>query len=1641
MTPQALFDKLCRTHGRLVLRRDTAEIAHLSAWLAPGFDHTHALVLNNPMIDLDAATGGASDRLVIRGDAVVCNVPTRATLTIQMSGGEVAGLSLVAPLPDDWHLTTSFSHLSGKSGVGMLDRLRFTSGCFVFAANCGPVTDPDNGLNAEIFVNGLNVHAGGLRRSVPASMFEYDRIGGAKPAHDGAPNLVKMHIAPHATLADISMQIWWPETDAAPDATQSGTTISGLRVLRAGWRYGAFDIGGDTVTAPAAWLWKVVADDDDAPFEMITAPGRDPGSPPTHISVFPTARFLTGGAQGLASYADGMDVGAGIPSGLTGGDVNLALAASEVTPGVAETYSLVVMDRASGQPFTWQAVPDLLSLTDINVTVTHDIAEGGMLGTSIRGIAEIDGYTFLMQVDAAPGQSPPIRAIRGELNKPHEINVEALLEGVYGHPVGLPNLQIKLLQSRFERDFGTDTMWLSLDVGGHVDLSGNGMFVLEQIGMDYATANGAVVQKEIRGKLNVATVDLAVRGSRDAAGEWLFEARADPTTAIALDAVLDDLLHRLDLAVPQGLPKVELTEFGLGYYSISKNVHVWGRAEWTPPEDIGLPWHPGPVHTVLDVTSRKAAETGERTSTVDLSWSFAAADDWMFSASAQHDSDSTTFFVDWVAEDDNTKIDFNTLSHVLNLEDLLGLPDFGGWSLFKFSEARLGYRNAPREIVAATRADFAGGELLLTLQSGDQSGLNGDWTAATPKEGASPDIIGLSALFGALGSNKLLVPPVGVSEGMFDFTSLSLEITRTPYPALTFTGAAASDAYREVFVNAMRQADGWGFVAGVSFDVGMRLGDLPILDDLLDEDVKSALQALIPLEPSFVLVSTMDLKHFVPPISGVHARAIGTDMPEAGAGMASRVAMAASAQQNYHLSKGVMAAGKLKLADASNPLFALAHDIIGLDELDATIELSATPALMARIPGTLRIPLFDGEELVLRAPYLGVRATEPPTVAIGGDITLHLFGDVREADLALYISPEMLAGTLEIKNVPLPPIAGLPGVILSDDYTIEMAVGLEPPSIDVGMMGSFSIGHDKPDHGEFTLLMTISDGVPTPVYIRFAADKLTIWSMFEATTGFDRIDHAIEDGLNKTLPDAAPNKALHALLEVYENLRPIFDAVSLNDVAFHWCDTPVVLPDGSSALPGVGFKGRLHLFGFDLYAAFDFSSGVTTHFAARLEMEPINLGGILKVTGDGKGLLHSEIAAIKVVASKAPPVPDGYALEPGGPVFLVNSRRSPFLHASMHVDLFGVLHIDVTADADMHGMRFKLDTELLHAVRLIVEAKLSRDGTAFTFDAHGSLATHINAELSIPLPGPLPDLDISIDGGFDADVSIRLIVDAKGSETFEMQISGNLEFEGAHLPIPTLHLTKSFNHLDDLPGLLISHIDDLALEIFADLITDLDNIGKLADAAANLMIAQAEARVKLAVVASTKAVELATNGASLAMHEAEKDITAATETMTAAADAVDKAVGAEIADVKKETEAAAGEIKAVATTALRKADALVNTLTLGALDAIPGLNAAAERVVGEAIEAAAAIVEGALTAVADLAHAATVAFDTIMQGMEETVKALTKAADFIFDQINAGMHWIGGKFVDAANVIGKGFHEAWDWTKGALNSVADFFGL
>ncbi|MCG8433898.1 MAG: hypothetical protein MJA83_07705, partial [Gammaproteobacteria bacterium] len=322
-------------------------------------------------------------------------------------------------------------------------------------------------------------------------------------------------------------------------------------------------------------------------------------------------------------------------------------------------------------------------------------------------------------------------------------------------------------------------------------------------------------------------------------------------------------------------------------------------------------------------------------------------------------------------------------------------------------------------------------------------------------------------------------------------------------------------------------------------------------------------------------------------------------------------------------------------------------------------------------------------------------------------------------------------------------------------------ISTTPPSMSLMCCTKFAIG-DDPAPDAFDFAFDLVPGGPVPTYLHIAFDELAFGK-------------ALEDFLG----------------EVAHSRAGFLDAVMLHDLHLYWAAKVLQLPDGSTATPGFGFGGLLevdHSLGF--YLDVDVEA---THFTGKGEAGPIDEHGVIKITGEGKGITRK-------INGK-----DTVVVKPGGALVDLEAGT----HAAPTVIL--------SADVDLLGVEEKLDVHFSEhglAMQMQVEVTPGNEVT-FHYERKSLLATTVNAEFDLDVKADIP-LKLPHGPGItiplDATVHVNFTVDTQKEKM--LQIGGDFEFDGAHCSFNFAFETPC--PLDKLPEVIVKGIIDNAGDIFSD---------------------------------------------------------------------------------------------------------------------------------------------------------------------------------------------------------------------------------
>ncbi|MFT5967197.1 MAG: hypothetical protein ACI9ND_001110 [Yoonia sp.] len=1577
--------------GTFTLTSNNLAIGDLD-WVFPETLAPHKrLVLTGAKVD--------GDGWAIIGTLDLEGATSDARIEFGFADGVLIRYALMIMVEDGWSPVTIFPDLPAFFGPAlMIEDLPLRVPCLVFASAALTLDVDDYGLSGVDVEAGVSIYASELGQPIDPDDLGMAAFAGLLDRPLGAPESVMISLNRTSMGLNAVVTLWWPENGDA------GTTIAGARIKRTGWQMSAFPLETMTPAVQCAWLWQV---DAHAGAENVllnaTIPSEE-GRSPSYRAQFDHVMPLISKGGAITPLTAGVNP---IPLLPFSDHVTIGLRSVDFSPGEYMAADLSVRDRITGQPYRWDAIPDLLTISDIDVSISAVLTPQTHTRVAISGTVNVAGIPFDVTGDVDVTKTPHLQSVDGSLASAQGLDLNAIIRDLFGDGISIPAPHLTLESARYSQDFANDARIVALGLGGDVDLFGNGLVNITELGAEVRTLGGEADAISVYGGLTLGGVPLHLRASHDADEGWHYTGRAIEGHSVSLKDMAADMTARIGASEPAFLPDVTLTDLGVSYVQNTKEFTVFATTHWTLPDTDLVPWGGEDLATSVALSCLIDPATGNRRTDATIAWDIETKSGHSFLASAAFSGDTTTYHLDWNVNQTGDTLGLASLSQSFSLGEVFTLPSIADWPIFNFTALSVAYESNPRLIQLSASSRLGKGALDMSLAfSDDERSLHAGWVADDSVNGS----IGLPDLLDLAGLTHVIDLPGDLGADLFTFHQLSLTYRQGKSNDISFSGAAKGAPAENLFLTLHRAPDAMGFVAGYAFSELGRLTELTGLGSIKGLDT---VEEFLSLKMEYLLVSTVTMSDFMPPIGGLSGE-----------------------QQAHRMTPGVSFAGRVVMKGSSNVAFNFISDLIYIDELDASVTLGkAGVALTAAIPGDVSLPVIPGGELRLTDPYFGVASTGAvPSFSIGGGIHMMILDHPFYIDAKLNVIETGANLTAHLEGFPIPPYHAFPGVHFDDVFDLELGIQFEPPGLNMGFAGTFWIG-EKSDHivGDVTIVMELVEGVPQPEFVRFSISKLSFWGIFEAMTGTMTTIKGLQDGIDAVGgKHGAKSGAVSDLQEAYHNLSFIFDTVEMEHVAFHWCDSIVTLPDGSVANPGVGFKGELTLFGFPLYGAFDFATGTSTHFTAHLEMEAVNINGILSITGDGKGLRKAEVETESERRARKGRVltdtENTYVLKSGGPVFIVSSQHQPFLHADIHVRLFEVIHLDLTADIDSHKMKFDLAAVVSDLVHIDLTCCLSYDGPP-SFYAHGHVDIHLDAGFYVGVK-PI-GLAVDLNTGFDADVTISFSEDGD----FLFEVDGSFEFMGTtlHLPFP-LKIEERFHSLDDLPNMLIRFIEDNALKIFEEILKD---PGKLVKAGIDF----AEKRIDYMNKTATKgihtgldAADKGLRGTEVAVHEAQKELSHDLDLARAATDK-------EISTARKETKETINTIDKGTNTELRKAEDTVNKLSFGLADHIPGLKHAASdlvhggmKVVGDvtdyAEKKAAQIIDTGLKAGKHLLEAA----EKYYHKMVDIAEGLLKTAGLVVDWVSGGVSYI-------ADGVGKLSKKIVDGVGDAVDEVRNFLGF
>lgn len=878
-------------------------------------------------------------------------------------------------------------------------------------------------------------------------------------------------------------------------------------------------------------------------------------------------------------------------------------------------------------------------------------------------------------------------------------------------------------------------------------------------------------------------------------------------------------------------------------------------------------------------------------------------------------------------------------------------------------------------------ADFTigGAVFVLTYDFGPTpSVITGRW-----RDDGRGLVIGVADIMKALAIDAVLPAPSGLN--------LSLKTATFEYRAAQrlFTFSAESALFDDAFLTIAKDGQGkWGAVFGVDIPGTARLSDIPGIG----KDFKAA-DSLTFKRMAVMLASTAFTSYTPPVLPPLPAPADTGPFPGRLTGGRATTPLAAGA--TLPLAVGLSLTATIDFAASGSGDAALKNlrGLVGTDEL--LMLATVGPAgvfLSATLSGSVGIPTGGGSKLTLSNPAVSLTMGPAPSYQISGRIAFAVFGTPVEATARLVMAPTQAQVAVSVStatgSLPSPP--GVKGLHLQQ-FGVLMGVFFEPPGLDFGIQGQFQVGETQALRGDqFALVLQVVGDVPNILYLSFYLDRLDFGQLITLFT-------------DRSAPD----------------LVQAMSIVKASQLSFRWCEAPVVLPDGSTALPGFAVSANIAL--LSLSGHVDLAVSTAQGISGAAEMTPVNLRGVLRIAGNGKGRTRTwqqrngvwaEVANNAVVR-QTPPLPtrQEIVVPPGGPVIAFNCLTSPFLQASWSMSLFDVVNQTVQVMIAASGFSFALTYNVAGIERFNLSCSLM-DGLNFAASAN----CRIGVDATV---GPIHVGGVSVGRlRVQAVVTARLDVSLTTAK-FALLLGGTFAFMGLNVIVPSLLLSVAPASLAELPPQLVKQIADNADTLFQALFRDAGAWARMVAAGAVTEVANMGAVLSQAYKLAAADAANVLKGAGYAVGDVAAQLKQGYGLTANAMAAALKGAGyaaTDAANVLKQSYSAAAD---VAASSLKTAGYAANDVAR-ALNQSYGLAANATATVMKGLNYSANEVGGAVNAVyGNSADVATQALKAAGYTAEQTGDYVKSAFNLGSDALNSTLSKAGYATNDIKNYFNK----------------------
>lgn len=766
-----------------------------------------------------------------------------------------------------------------------------------------------------------------------------------------------------------------------------------------------------------------------------------------------------------------------------------------------------------------------------------------------------------------------------------------------------------------------------------------------------------------------------------------------------------------------------------------------------------------------------------------------------------------------------------------------------------------------------------GGEILLeasrlgiNFNFGETKTVKGYWLGEPGKTLQPKDIARL------IGINTLPDIPEGLDVGL---TQLSFEYNITNK---YFTLAAKSLKLGDAFMTAGKTTDGgFGLVFGINAPPLSRLSQLPGIGTYLTA------ADFITVKQAAIIVATGTFKDYViPELPDV----MSITLPEKSDGEHSLQYSTVHPVGNdtkLQLKRGVSLAVVIDFAapDGKEEMKHL-RQIIGETELTVQLTFSISPIaleLFIGLKGQLSIPVSDNEQLKIGDASLEISITTTAVIfKLMGLVKVVVYDQSITARALLVVSTSQIQVSLNIEGENISLIPPEFSAIRLDEIGLAMGVFFQPPSFGFGVTGKYRLGEPAIKQDHFGIMLEVIQTVPNVKYLSFYVGEIDIETIYRL------------------------------FLPAQANEENFLNAMKGRDISFYMSQGTVVLPDGVTATPGLGFSGTFRLFDFGFQGIFKVKTD--TGISGRASCTPLNLRNILKLTGEGEEVKEKQAfvngqwrridnSTVLPVQPK-PEIREMTLIEQGGPVLRLSTTESPYLKINWKVSLFDVVNQEVDAVIANEGIKFSL----AFAVQGVTDFKLDcvvQNWTSFRAEQRFNFA--INEKI-----GPVRIGEINL-GSFHLNINIsNHILIILNSNVFSLDLNGKFEFQSLSFVIPQISLSVAPSQLGNIARDVVNQLKLEAGKVFTPITRELE---KYLDLVKKGIITEVENMAKVLKDIYAQTAEQAA--------QILKDLQYAVEQIVAGLRDVYALVGRQIVNILGDLAYSANEIAKAVQTALQMA--------------------------------------------------------------------------------------------------------------------------